>query len=203
MKGLIVLCCCVFWCLNGTPPQNGEGKTIKLNTSNPGKFAEFKRLFAAYGYELEMSHIDLDEVDADPITVVAQKASQVEEGVVVEDTSLEIEGASVGVNVRWLLDHLPDYAGRRAHWVVLLAHRSGDKILIYEGKVSGAIVKERGGEGFGFDPVFLPDGATETLAQSKPDRFNARAKAVEALIKNNVFAEHAPIEEWDGPWQQD
>lgn len=174
---------------------------MKLNTSNQGKFNEFKRLFADYGYELETSCIDLKEIEADPITVVAQKASQVEEGVIIEDTSLDIEGASIGVNVRWLLDHLSDYIGRKATWVVLLAYRSGDKILIYEGKVNGVIVKARGDAGFGFDPVFLPDGATETLAQSKPDRFNARAQAVKALIENNLFREHALIENWDGPWQ--
>ena len=73
---------------------------------------------------------------------------------------------------------------------------------IYQGKISGIIVTARGSKGFGFDPVFLPDGATETLAQSKPDKFNARAKAVDALINNKLLTEHAPIDKWEGPWQQ-
>lgn len=178
-------------------------RIVKLNTSNQGKFDEFKRLFAAYGRPLEATRIDLNEIEADPITVVAHKASQVDEGVLVEDTSLEIEGATVGVNIRWLLDHLPELTGRKAVWTVLLACRSGNKIRIYEGKVSGTIVQERGHGGFGFDPVFLPDGSNDTLAQSKPDNFNARAKAVEALIEGNFLTERPPIEKWEGPWQLD
>ncbi|MBS0622811.1 MAG: non-canonical purine NTP pyrophosphatase [Verrucomicrobia bacterium] len=176
--------------------------TWKLNTSNPGKFEEFKRLFAEYGAALETSHMDLPEIDADLIQVVAHKASQLGDNVIVEDTSLEIEGASVGVNIRWLLDHLAEYAGRKAEWTVLLAFRQGDKIFIYKGSVSGTIVVPRGRNGFGFDPVFLPDGSTATLAEFKSDEVNARAKAVEALLKGEVWAKHPAIEQWEGPWQK-
>lgn len=173
----------------------------KLNTSNLGKFEEFKRLFAKHGSSLEATHIDLAEIEADPISVVAQKASQLGENIIVEDTSLDIEGASVGVNIRWLLDHLSEYAGRRAVWTVLLAYRQGNEVLIYKGIIHGTIVKPRGSSGFGFDPVFLPNGATETLAESKPDQYNARAKAVESLVNGNIWKKHPTIEKWEGPWQ--
>ncbi len=174
----------------------------KLNTSNLGKFEEFKSLFSRFGDTLEASHVDLREIDADPITVVAHKASQLGENIIVEDTSLEVEGASVGVNIRWLLEHLSEYAGRKAEWTVLLAVHQGKQIMIYRGVVSGKIVPSRGAAGFGFDPAFLPNGATETLAESKPDAFNARAKAVEALIKGEVWMTHPVIENWEGPWQR-
>lgn len=175
--------------------------TWKLNTSNPGKFEEFKRLFAQHGKSLETTHIDLNEIDADPIQVIAHKASQLGENVIVEDTSLEVEGAAVGINIRWLLDHLHEYAGRKAEWTVLLAYRQNQQIFIYKGSVSGTIVPSKGATGFGFDPVFLPNGAKETLAESKPDIYNARAKAVEALFKGDVWAKQPLIEHWEGPWQ--
>lgn len=178
-----------------------KDSTWKLNTSNPGKFEEFKRLFAERGSLLEATHFDLKEIDADPIQVIAHKASQLGENVLVEDTSLEIEGASVGIHIRWLLDHLTDYASRKAHWTVLLAFRRDDQINIYKSSVSGTIVPPKGQTGFGFDPVFLPEGAIETLAESKPDLYNARAKAVDALLKGNVWTKHPVIENWDGPWQ--
>ncbi len=174
----------------------------KLNTSNQGKFEEFTRLFAKQGYSLETTHFDLDEIDSDPIKVIAHKASQLGENILVEDTSLDIEGASVGVNVRWLLDHLNDYVGRRAEWIVLLAFRQKNEIYIYKGSISGTIVLPRGVTGFGFDPVFLPDGSTDTLAQSKVDLFNARAKAVDSLLKGDRWATHELIENWEGPWQR-
>lgn len=174
----------------------------KLNTSNPGKFEEFKRLFAKYGSTLETSHFDLKEIDSDPIKVVAHKASQLGENIIVEDTSLEIEGTSIGINIRWLLDHLTEYAGRKAEWTVLLAFRQGNQIYIFKGSVSGIIVLPRGTTGFGFDPVFLPNGSAETLAESKPDQFNARSKAVESLLKGEVWMIHPSIENWEGPWQR-
>ena len=175
----------------------------KLNTSNSGKSEEFKRLFAQQGSTLEISDYDLKEIDANPVTVVAHKASQLGEHVIVDDTCLDIEGAAVGIYVRWLLDHLTEYAGRKAEWTVLLAFRQDNQIYIYKGSISGIIVFPRGTAGFGFDPVFLPNGSTETLAESKPDLVNARAKAVESLLKGDVWVEHPLIENWNGPWQND
>jgi XTP/dITP diphosphohydrolase len=177
--------------------------SLKLNTSNAGKFEEFKTLFSSHGTKLETTAIDLKEIEADPLQVVVHKASQLGENILVEDTSLDIEGASVGVNVRWLLDHLSEYAGRKATWTVLLAVRKGDTVFVYRGTVAGTIVVPKGGNGFGFDPVFLPEGATKTLAEAKPDSVNARAKAVEAFVASTVWATHPVIEKWDGPWQKD
>ncbi|WP_068468777.1 non-canonical purine NTP pyrophosphatase [Candidatus Protochlamydia phocaeensis] len=174
----------------------------KLNTSNKGKLEEFQRLFAKHGQTLHASDEDLNEIDADPIRVIAHKASQLGENILVEDTTLEIEGASIGVNIRWLLDHLPRYIGRKAQWIVLLAYRQGEKVFIYKGNLSGTIVEPKGSGGFGFDPVFLPERAEETLAQSKPDAFNARAKAVEALLKGEPWVIHPCIKTWQGPWQR-
>lgn len=176
-------------------------KTFSLNTSNKGKLLEFQRLFSKHGAKLNSTEIDLKEIKADPMTVVVHKASQVGERVLVEDTSLDVEGADVGIDVRWLLHHLPEYAGRRAHWRVLLAYREGDWVYVYEGKVDGTIVPPRGKEGFGFDPIFLPNGAEETLAQAKPDAVNARAKAVDALFFGKPVGKYSPVRDWKGTWQ--
>lgn len=173
----------------------------QLNTSNQGKLAEFQRLFAKYGISLSSTQFDLDEIDSDPVTVVAHKASQLGELILVEDTSLDIEGASVGINVRWLIDHLDDYIGKKATWRVLLAYRKGDDVFIFKGEVPGSIVPARGKQGFGFDPVFLPDQADQTLAESKPDEVNARALAVEAFAIQELFLSVKAIYDWDGAWQ--
>lgn len=176
-------------------------KNWKINTSNLGKYEEFKRLFANYGASLEATHIDLKEIDSDPISIIAHKASQLGENIIVEDTSLEIEGESIGANIRWFLEHLHNYIGRKAEWIVLLAFHKGDDVYIFRGSIPGTIVEARGVSGFGFDPVFLPDGAQKTLAESKPDSISARALSVEALMTNNVWKIHPAIKTWDGPWQ--
>lgn len=176
-------------------------KIWKLNTSNAGKFEEFKKLFANYDLKLESSHFDLDEIIADPMQVVVQKASQLEESMIVDDTSLDIEGASLGIQIKWLLDHLDQYEGKKATWTVLLAFHQKESVFVYKGQVHGIIVKPQGSEGFGFDPVFLPKGSTKTLAESKPDHVNARAIAVKNLIKNQTEGVYPVIKTWDGPWQ--
>lgn len=181
--------------------KNYSANELMLNTSNPGKFEEFKRLFAKHDRTLTATHEDLPEIDADPVTVVAHKASSVPENVIVEDTSLDVEGAEVGINIRWLLDHLQEYAGKKATWTVLLAMHRGDMVVVYKGEVHGTIVQSKGKGGFGFDPYFLPDGSDQTLAQFKPDSVNARAKAVEALVENRIYKQVPAIKEWHGKWQ--
>lgn len=178
-------------------------RPFAINTSNPGKQREFQRLFSKYGLNLKTTKFDLKEVKSDPVTVVVHKASQVDEHVIVDDTSLDIEGAEVGIDVKWVLHHLEQFAGRKAVWRVLLAYREGDSIYVFEGVTEGKIALPRGktAEGFGFDPVFLPEGTDLTLAQDKPDAVNARAKAVEALVNERPLAKKKAIHHWEGEWQ--
>lgn len=175
--------------------------TWVLATSNQGKINEFRNLFEKYGMKLDSVHVDLDEIHADPISVVVHKASHVDEGVFVEDTSLDVEGAEVGVNVRWMFDHLQMLNGRKACWRVLLAYRKCDHVYVYEGSVDGKIVPPSGTGGFGFDSIFLPDGYHQTLAHAKPEDVDARSHVVKAFIANKPIAVRDPITHWDGPWQ--
>lgn len=187
--------------LSGEAAAAKRGPFVKINTSNEGKLKEYKRLFAKHGIDLIPTAIDLEEIDADPETVIIHKASQQEEEVLVEDTSLEVEGAEVGVNIRWLLDGLDSYLGKEAKWILFLAYRKRDQIFLYKGEVLGTIVKPVSSEGFGFDPYFLPKGATKTLAEEKGDSVNARAHAVEAFISKKSHAVADAIYKWEGPWQ--
>lgn len=173
----------------------------RLNTTNRGKLEEFRQFFAAHGQQLIATDTDINEIDSDPVTVVTHKASQVPEGVLVDDTSLEIEGAAVGIHVKWFLEHLHEYIGRKAHWIVLLAYREKNMVHIFKGEVLGTIVERRGKGGFGFDPVFLPEGCTQTLAESKPDAKNARALVVEAFMKKQLYESRPMLQEWEGRWQ--
>lgn len=200
---IIFICLACFYSGKNYAEENlkNSAREWHLNTSNSGKLKEFQRLFAKYDILLLSTQYDLHEIEADPIKVVAHKASQLHDLVIVEDTSLDIEGASVGVNVRWLIDHLEDYIGRKAIWRVLLAYRLADDVFIFKGEVQGMIVPSRGEKGFGFDPVFLPEGSNQTLAESKPDEVNARALAVDALIQGDLLIIEKAIYKWDGAWQ--
>lgn len=195
---LLILCTTIY-----IYPAFGDEEILdwKINTSNQGKLKEFREIFNNYGATLNATTVDIKEIDADEVSVVIHKASQLDEHVIVDDTSLNVEGADVGINVKWLIDHLSELEGKRACWSVLLAYREGDQVYIYQGEVLGTIVKPRGSSGFGFDPYFLPDGSKLTLAEFKPRNLNARALAVEALMNDLTLTIEPVIEDWKGPWQ--
>ena len=84
----------------------------------------------------------------------------------------------------------PD-AGRDAHFICALsvAWPDGD-IVTFEGRVDGTLVwPPRGNRGFGYDPIFVPLGGTETYGEIDPEvkhatshRARAFAQLVEALF---------------------
>lgn len=151
--------------------------------------------------ELERRTVDLPEIEGTPVEVVANKAAAAGEGVLIEDTSLDIEGQEVGVNVRWLLDNLDSMAGSKCVWRVLMGIMEGESVKVYRGEVQGTIVPPRGEGGFGFDPVVQPDGSDKTLAEAKPDEVSARYLALQNVIANKIDVETPPIREWPGKWQ--
>lgn len=78
-------------------------------------------MFANYGINLDATHREIREIVSDPLSVAIHKASQLGEYVISEDTSLDIEGEQVGINVKWMMNELPKFVGKRAVWNVYLA----------------------------------------------------------------------------------
>ena len=93
-------------------------------------------------------------------------------------------------NMQKLLARLGDSNDRRAQFrtVIALARRSDvADYTLFEGIVRGTISREKQGtEGFGYDPIFVPEGYTESFAQLGMDIKNGishRARAVEKLAE--------------------
>lgn len=178
-------------------PEDFEN--LFLNTSNSGKLREFERLGLS---GLKMMRMDLPEVDADPYTVVAYKARKVGPNVIVEDTSLDVDGEDVGVNIKWLSDRISNFEGKRAIWRVVVGLIRNGYVEMYEGVVRGTLGPSAGSGGFGFDPFFYPEGSDVSLAERKSDSVNARALAVRKLIHSKPdYKVPVPEEEWAGDWQ--
>jgi XTP/dITP diphosphohydrolase len=119
-----------------------------------------------------------------------------------EDTGLEVdalEGAP-GVhtarfagdhknpddNMAKLLDLLGETESRSAQFRTVIALIDHDQTLYFEGIVKGSIAKVKSGnKGFGYDPVFIPDGYDRTFADldvSIKNNISHRAKAVMKLV---------------------
>ena len=88
-------------------------------------------------------------------------------------------------NIEKLLVLLGNSANRNARFRTVIALILGGKEYLFEGIVCGTIIREkRGSEGFGYDPVFVPEGKNMTFAEMDLDEKNKishRARAFEKL----------------------
>ena len=95
------------------------------------------------------------------------------------------DGHDFAANNRLLLKNLEDAADRRARFRTVIALILNGEEHLFEGIVEGCIVDaERGAEGFGYDPLFLPDGSDKTFAEMDAAAKNAlshRGRAVRKL----------------------
>ena len=78
-------------------------------------------------------------------------------------------------------------AGRRAHFVSALSVGWPDgHIETFEGRVDGTLTfPPRGAKGFGYDPIFVPDGFSQTFGEMEPQMKHAlshRARAFRKLV---------------------
>jgi XTP/dITP diphosphohydrolase len=122
-----------------------------------------------------------------------------------DDTGLEVDGlggepgvyssryagedATYEDNLRKLLEELQGATGsaRKARFRTALAYVDGERAERFDGVLEGHILAERrGGGGFGYDPVFLPEGAERTLAEMDPEeknRISHRGRALRAFVQ--------------------
>ena len=97
------------------------------------------------------------------------------------------EGHDSEANMKKLLSEMQDKDNRKARFRTVICLIEDDKEHFFEGIVNGSIIRERkGGAGFGYDPVFMPDGYSETFAEMGNDEKNKishRARAVQKLCE--------------------
>ncbi len=90
-------------------------------------------------------------------------------------------------NLEKLLKDLSDKDNRNAHFKTVMALIIDGKEYLFEGIINGIITTEKSGaNGFGYDPIFLPNGYTETFAEMSSDIKNVishRAKAMKQLVE--------------------
>lgn len=187
-------------------------KRIILSTRNKGKIQEINSLFEGAGIEfLGLDDFsDVPDVEEDGVTFrenAFKKAKEVFEHVgtptLSEDSGLEVEalGGAPGVrsarfasdnatdrdNIIRLQNELKDVLPekRAARFVSVFCLYDGVTPLYFEGYVTGTIQEEPQGEsGFGYDPLFVPDGYEHTFAELGPEvknRISHRARAIEKL----------------------
>ena len=119
-----------------------------------------------------------------------------------DDSGLEVDalGGSPGVysaryagdeknnedNINKIWKELRDKDSTKAQFRTVIAASFGSKISIYEGKVIGNLIFEkRGNHGFGYDPIFIPEGYTKTFAEmgdAVKNKISHRALATQKFL---------------------
>jgi len=187
-------------------------KKLVIASRNDHKILEMEQLLSPLGIEVlsTKDFPNLEEVVEDRPTLKGNAlkkaryvAAQTNLPALSDDTGLEVEdlngepgvysaryagpSASYEDNVIKLLDELSGKENRKARFRTIVALVDGDKEFTFEGICNGKIIEEqRGSEGFGYDPIFMPVDYEHTFAEldsSKKNLISHRGKAVEKFVK--------------------
>ncbi len=174
----------------------------RLASGNPHKLVELRR--ALPGWEIDL--IDDEALPPETGTTYEENArgkalhgrrtAPPDAWVIGEDSGIEafgLGGRPGLASARWatdgvdrLLEELAPLEDRGARYVcVIVALGPSGEDVVAEGTLAGSIGHERrGGEGFGYDPIFVPEGETSTVAELGDDWktvHSHRARAAAAL----------------------
>jgi len=190
--------------MGGTGAEKGSKKVI-LASHNNGKLSELGAALAPLGWELMgMPEFDLPAPEETGTTFEANALLKAEAAALgsglwalADDSGLEVDAldgapgvltAGYGGWERILTELRGVPAGKRgAQFICVLALVRAEKVPVYfKGVCRGEIALEGRGEGgFGYDPIFIPDGETRTFAQmSKAEKsvISHRGIAVAQLL---------------------
>jgi len=187
---------------------------IVFATNNENKLAEVRQMLGKDAEVLSLKEIGCD-VDIPETGFTLEENALIKARYVfdnyhtpcfADDTGLEIDalGGAPGVysarygggkghnseaNIQRVMREMKGKANRHARFrtVIALIEKEGAEPVLFEGIVNGAITTKRSGdEGFGYDPIFRPDGFNNTFAkmgQDKKNKISHRARAIAKLVE--------------------
>lgn len=184
-------------------------RTILFATSNIHKLREATEILSKFRLRVSGASLKPVELQADDIRKIALTACEsimkkTTRPFLVEDSGLFIKGLNGfpgayssfvyrTIGVEGVLRLMENRQARKAEFRSALAFCDGlTKTRVFIGESRGKISPNtRGDEGFGFDPIFVPDGFRRTFAEmslSEKSRVSHRAKAFQAFAR--WFARH-------------
>ena len=194
-------------------------KKIVFATNNAHKIEEIKQILANKFTIVSLKEIGFNEEIPETGVTLAENASQKSHFIFdrygldcfADDTGLEVdalngapgvfsaryagERCSYEDNVRKLLQEMEGKTTRTGRFKTVVSLILNGKEYLFEGSVEGKIITTpKGLSGFGYDPVFLPDGYKQTFSEMSAElknKISHRGKAAEKLVAfliNQPFA---------------
>ncbi len=174
---------------------------MKIITSNPGKFNEYYAFFKEIGLEAEWIRMKYPEIQADTTEEVVIESmnfltSKGYKDFIVDDSGIFIDALNgfpgvyssyvyKTIGLSGILKLLNDYENRGAKFVTVIGLELGGNTHLFKGEVRGTISFEpQGTGGFGYDPIFIPEGMNKTFAEMSIEEKNSishRGRAMNSL----------------------
>jgi XTP/dITP diphosphohydrolase len=194
-----------------------RGDTLVVASHNKGKVREIDELLAPFGFmvkgaaELGLAEPEETEATFEGNAILKARAAADASGMMAlaDDSGLSVTalGGAPGIySARWAgegkdfstamarVEHeMKGAKDRSAKFVCVLALASPDgETETFRGEIEGTLVfPPRGMQGFGYDPIFVAHGMTETFGEIDPTAKHAmshRARAFEKLVNSSIFA---------------
>ena len=165
-------------------------------SSNTHKFEEAQRILSNVGVDISLFKTTLEEIQSDSLSKIAERKAidaytKVQKPVIIEDDGLFIDslGGFPGpyssyaydtIGNKGIIQLLQNSEHRDAKFVAIIAYYNGiNEVKLFESSIPGKISKEIEKGGWGYDPIFIPDGESKTYANvSDKDKFSHRAAAL-------------------------
>ena len=195
------------------------GDSLVVASHNPGKVREIEELLAPFGFKVhDAAELHLDEPEETGLTfednaVLKAEAAAKASGLIAlaDDSGLAVTalGGAPGIySARWagpkkdfgtamerversLKDSGVTNHSAKFVCVLALAGR-GESTRTFRGEVHGQLIfPPRGAKGFGYDPIFVADGMSQTFGEIEPEikhGMSHRARAFEKLIGSTILA---------------
>jgi XTP/dITP diphosphohydrolase len=178
--------------------------TLIFVTNNPHKFQEVQEIAARLSVEIKHSPTPYIEIQSNSLEEIVQVGAQQASALLkapcfVEDAGLFVDAlkgfpgpyskyAFLTIGNEGVLKLLEEESKRGAEFRSAVGYcEPGGKTVVFNGKIRGTITTSpRGSKGFGFDPIFSPEGEKLTFGEmstAEKNKFSHRAKSVEELIK--------------------
>lgn len=178
---------------------NNQHKVDEIRSALPNNFSIISLKEAGIDIDIPEPHDTLQENAAEKVRTIFNLTKT---NCFSEDTGLEVyslnnepgvhsaryagEEKSFDNNIEKLLSKLGNSLERRARFRTVICLILESKEYFFEGICEGEIINEkRGGQGFGYDPIFIPTGSGKTFAEMSMDEknsFSHRRKAVDKLV---------------------
>jgi len=178
---------------------NNENKVSEIRILTKGKFEIITLKEAGMNIDIPEPHATLEENATEKSSVIHQLTMS---NVFSEDTGLEVlalngepgvksaryagENRDFQANIDKLMDNLSNQSNRKARFRTVISLILNGKEYLFEGICNGVIAETQSGKsGFGYDPVFIPDGSTKTFAEmtiEEKNNFSHRKNAIYKLI---------------------